>query len=457
MKWKEFADLLRKVRYRVFRLANLCVSEKYLQFHQWRTGQIDALPKLSIGKLNKRLRDFLVEEGEKNESQNRICKNGALPSYIVDALSKYKIGALTSKSKWQGVVRGKTALPTFRGNLAIPIRCDHSPRKAGLRRLERISNGDVELDLMVCLNPYPRVVLKTGKLDGSALAVLNRLLDNPEQSLDGYRQRCFEVCQDRNDPKRWWLHVTYDFPAVETKANKEIVVGIDVGWACPLYVALNNGEARLGYWHFKPLGERAKSLESQHLARRRSMLRGGKDDLAGDTARSGHGRRRRLKATEILAGRINHAYDTLNHQFAKSVVEFAKNHGAGTIQMEDLGGLKDDLQGTLLGQRWRYFQLQEFIKQKAEEAGIEVRKVNPRYTSRRCSKCGYIHVDFDRKYRDTHRENGKTARFKCPKCEFKADPDYNAAKNLANLDIEALIKRQCRKQGIAVRGDEAVT
>ena len=38
MKWKEFADLLRKVRYRVFRLANLCVSEKYLQFHQWRIG-----------------------------------------------------------------------------------------------------------------------------------------------------------------------------------------------------------------------------------------------------------------------------------------------------------------------------------------------------------------------------------------------------------------------------------
>ena len=53
------------------------------------------------------------------------------------------------------------------------------------------------------------------------------------------------------------------------------------------------------------------------------MQRGGKDELAGDTARSGHGRQRRLQSTEILAGRINHAYDTLNHQFAKSVVDFA--------------------------------------------------------------------------------------------------------------------------------------
>ena len=79
------------------------------------------------------------------------------------------------------------------------------------------------------------------------------------------------------------------------------------------------------------------------------MLREGKDVLAGGTGRSGHGRKRRLQSTEVLAGRINRAYNTLNHQLVKSVVEFAKNHWAGVVQMEDLSGLKDDLQGMLLG------------------------------------------------------------------------------------------------------------
>ena len=181
------------------------------------------------------------------------------------------------------------------------------------------------------------------------------------------------------------------------------------------------------------------------------MLRGGKDDLACDTARSGHGRKRRLQSTELLANRINRAYDTLNHQLAKSVIEFAENHGAGVIQMEKLDGLKNKLQGTFLGQRWRYHQLQEFVKQKAGEAGIEVRQVDPRYTSRRCSKCGYIHVAFDRRFRDANRQDGKTAKFKCPKCNCEVDPDYNAAKNLATLDIVEQIGRQCREQGIAAR------
>ena len=37
--WKDLAKLLRDVRYRVFRLENLAVSDKYLAFHLWRTGR----------------------------------------------------------------------------------------------------------------------------------------------------------------------------------------------------------------------------------------------------------------------------------------------------------------------------------------------------------------------------------------------------------------------------------
>ena len=265
---------------------------------------------------------------------------------------------------------------------------------------------------------------------------------------DGYRQRCLEVKHEEST-NRWWLYVTYDFPASpEQGLSQERIVGADLGFSCPLYAAVNNGHARLGWRHFAGLAARIRSLQTQVMARRRNMLTGGKSSLSANTARSGHGRKRKLRPIEQLEGRIGHAYSTLNHQLSSTLIDFAKNNGAGVIQIEDLKGLQDSLTGTFLGARWRYHQLQEYVAYKANEAGIEVRKVNPRFTSRRCSECGYIVAEFDRKFRDANKTAGYTTKFKCPKCEYEADPDYNAARNLATLDIVGMIKRQCAVQGL---------
>jgi len=103
---------------------------------------------------------------------------------------------------------------------------------------------------------------------------------------------------------------------------------------------------------------------------------------------------------------------------------------------------------------WRREQLQSYIKYKAKEAGIEVKEVNPCYTSRRCSECEFIRIDFDSEYRKKNRKNGKAAMFECPQCkknkkDYKPlNADYNAAKNLATPDIEEKIRLQCQKQDI---------
>lgn len=447
MPWAELAKLLRDVRYRVFRLANLAMSERYLDFYLFRTGRKEELKTRTIGELNRELAKILTDEGLSREELGRFAKSGALPAAVCDALGQYKIRAITSGEKWKEVTSGRASLPTFRSNMAIPVRCD----KAGNRRLERMPSGDVEVDLMVCLKPYPRVVLKTGKLDSGPKAILERLLDNPEQSDQGYRQRCFEI-QHRDRDNKWWLNVSYDFiPEGHPNLSKDRIVGVDLGFACPAFAALSNGHARLGWNHFAGLGARVRRLQSQTMARRRNILKGGKSALSKSTGRSGHGVGRKIKSIERLNGLIDNAYKTLNHQISHSVVEFALDHGAGVIQIEDLEGLKTKLSGTFLGERWRYFQLQEFLRYKAKENGIEVRNVDPQYTSRRCSKCGFIHKGFTREFRDKKRRGGFLTRFECPECEFKTDPDYNAARNLATLDIEKLIMQQCEKQGIALR------
>lgn len=447
---EQLAKLLRDARYRVFRLANLAVSENYLNFHMFRTGREHQ--KSTIGQLNRRLREMLVEEKVPEEDLARFSKEGALPASVCDALSKYKIGALTAPAKWRDVTRGKASLPTFRSDISIPIRCD----KAASRRLECISKDDVQVELQVCLKPYPRVVLMTSKkkIGDGVRAILDRLLDNPDQNMDGYRQRCFEVKHDDRN-KRWWLYVTYDFPAtMHNSLNPTVAVGVDLGVSCPLYAAISNGHARLGRRQFRALGARIRSLQTQVMARRRGMQAGGQVAVSQETARSGHGRKRKLQPIKKLEGRINDAYNTLNHQLSTAVIDFAKNHGAGVIQIENLDDLKETLRGTYLGGRWRYHQLREFLEYKSKEAGIELRRVNPRYTSRRCSKCGFIYVQFDRVFRDAGSRDGRPRGFSCadPKCgygrENHVDPDYNAARNLADLEIEAKIAEQCKKQGL---------
>ena len=211
---------------------------------------------------------------------------------------------------------------------------------------------------------------------------------------------------------------------------------------------MKDRRGRVGRLQFGSLGNRIRALQNEVMARRRSIQRGGRAGVSGETARSGHGRKRKLLPTEKLQKRIERAYSTLNHQLSHCVIEFAKNNGAGVIQIENLKGLKDELRGTFIGQNWRYNQLQNYIKYKAEEAGIEVREVNPFYTSRRCSKCGFIHKDFTFKYRQANKKPGKAAMFECPECGYKKNADYNAARNLATLDIENKICLQCKEQGI---------
>jgi len=51
--------------------------------------------------------------------------------------------------------------------------------------------------------------------------------------------------------------------------------------------------------------------------------------------------------------------------------------------------------------------------------GVPVRFINPKNTSRTCSKCGYVRS----------RVTGRW--FKCPICGFQLDRDLNAARNIA--------------------------
>jgi IS605 OrfB family transposase len=443
MSWPEFGKMLRDVRYRYWRLANMAVCENYMRFYQWRTQQTDANDRHKVKTINRILRKMLIEEKNADEKElSRYSRDGAVSGYICGAFEKTKLSAVKSSSKWKKVITGQESLPLFKKDLAIPINCsDHKPRV-----IEKTESGKYEVDLRICQQPYPRVFLSTGKISDGQRVILERLVSNMTNSLPGYRHRFFEIKEKRG---KWELSVSYDFPKAEaTRLHADIIVGVDLGWSVPLYAAISNGYARIGYKKLKALGDSIKALQTQTIARRRSIQRTGTQDLAAPTARSGHGRKRILRPIEKLEGKIDDAYRTLNHQLSHCVIQFAKNNGAGLIQVENLNGLAEELSGTFIGQRWRYHQLQKYIEYKAKEAGIAFEAVNPCYTSRRCSECGFIHKEFTFEYRQANKKIGKATMFECPKCAYKAIADYNAARNLATADIAEKIRLQCKEQGI---------
>ena len=120
----------------------------------------------------------------------------------------------------------------------------------------------------------------------------------------------------------------------------------------------------------------------------------------------------------------------VNHCISKRLVEVAKGtHRA--IVLEDLKGIRERAKkGTRKTvcktmrqalSSWSFYQLRQFIEYKARVAGVLVIYVDPRNTSRTCSKCGQI----DKKSRRDQEH------FVCSACGHALNADINAALNIA--------------------------
>ena len=114
----------------------------------------------------------------------------------------------------------------------------------------------------------------------------------------------------------------------------------------------------------------------------------------------------------------------INHTIAKSIVAKAKDTGRG-IALEDLSGIRDRITVRHSQRRqhssWAFRQLRTFIEYKAKLAGVVVKLVDPRNTSRTCPVCGCV----DKRNRPSQ------AIFSCVSCGFSSPADTVAATNIS--------------------------
>jgi len=124
-----------------------------------------------------------------------------------------------------------------------------------------------------------------------------------------------------------------------------------------------------------------------------------------------------------LGRKQRHRTRTFAQQTAKQLVEWAPQNAV--LVFEDLHmpqPQKGKIRGHALRRRlslWQHGAIRQATTNKAQVHGLTIAKVDPRYTSKNCSRCGL---------------RGKRHRhmFSCPHCGLSLHADINAARNIRN-------------------------
>ena len=78
--------------------------------------------------------------------------------------------------------------------------------------------------------------------------------------------------------------------------------------------------------------------------------------------------------------------------------------------------------------RWACYELEQCIRYKAQDLGMDVLEIDSKHTRQACSRCGY-----------TDRANRRASRFLCKACGYALHADLNAARNIR---LRGILTRQ---------------
>ncbi len=135
----------------------------------------------------------------------------------------------------------------------------------------------------------------------------------------------------------------------------------------------------------------------------------------------------------------------VNHNISKEIAAMPYD----VLAIEDLTSIRvqsraKGVKFTKKLNNWSFYQLEQFLRYKAEAFGKSVITIDPRYTSQKCSKCGHI-------YKGNRKDNS----FHCVKCGFQIHADLNAARNIAILGKSGDSRRTVTSPYIACDDAEA--
>lgn len=437
--WKEFGEILNKIRYRVPRLMNFSLQkivewenikkQHYFKTNEWLKDK-DYFGKTLTGYINSLIvNDEFFNIIATNIIDESLQKANKLFKARKKEINNYEISLPSFKTKNSPIyLKGRNIILEKQDKFYI-IKLPLMSRKSGQK------------------TSYQASLLVKSK---SQKTIINRLLN------EEYKLGCSQIIYNERK-RKWFVKLTYSFEQKqEFNLDKDKILGVDIGIVKPISIALNDS-LKWFYIDSQELNDTRKKIEKY----RNSVC---KSKAYCSNGNIGHGRNSRMKNVYKIKDKVARYKDTINHKYSKYVVDKAVAFGCGVIQMEKLTGITNV--NTFL-RNWPYFDLQQKIEYKAKEKGIEVKYIDPHFTSQRCNVCGYIHEDNRKTQAEFVCQNcGYGSLYKCTSCGYrqkesgeckecgnktyleKVNADFNAAKNIAIDGIEKIIKEQCKKQGI---------
>lgn len=310
---------------------------------------------------------------------------------------------------------GERALSTYKKGMEIPFSIRENKRLKLFIKEEGIY-----------LKWFKEILfrLEFGKDASNNRCIVERLIESDKQQKkkgEDYVANNSSIKLVKNGRNtRIFLLLSIDIPAKKQVLDKDVVLGVDLGIKCPLYLAINKND------NFK-----MQIGDIEHFHNQRTMFQKRFKSLQKlMCTQGGHGRKKKLEPLEKLKEKERNWVHTQNHVYSREVIKQALKQNAGTIHMESLkdfgkgkeGYVKDEYKYLL--RYWSYYELQSMIEYKAKLEGIEVKYIDPAYTSQTCSYCG------------ERGERKKQEEFVCtnPQCKRrgeKINADFNAARNIA--------------------------
>lgn len=388
--------------------------------------------------------DYKKEHGVYPKTED-ILNYKTVMGYAYDSLkhdyNKFNSGNYTATvkkacDKWKSdlkeVSMGDKNPPTYKKDCPVDL---HNKSLALINE-----DGNYYFNLSLISNKYKKeierksgqfmVLVKVG--DNNQKSILNKVLSGE------YKISASQIIKKGS---KWFVYLSYSFTPSKKQLDSNRILGVDLGitnaatlqiWDCT-----KEKWDRLGWRNCILDGRELIHFRQKFQQRKRALQSSLK--INGITnketkGKKGRGRNTLLKPLDKLSEKESNFRDTMNHKYSKYIVDFAIRNNCGVIQMEDLKGFTAKAKESFL-KSWTYFDLQSKIEYKAQENGIEVIKVKPNYTSKRCSHCGCI----DDENRDC---KNNQAKFKCVICGHEENADINAAKNIALPNIENIITDQ---------------
>lgn len=336
-----------------------------------------------------------------------------IPAEILTDLNRYvQNNHNNNKNK---VKSGERALSTYKKGMGIPFSIKS---ESGLRLFVKEEG--------IYLKWFKGILFKLefGKDSSNNRCIVERLIESYKQQKkkgEDYVANNSSIKLVKNEKNtRIFLLLSIDIPAKKQVLDKEVVLGVDLGIKCPLYLAINKND------NFK-----MQIGDIEHFHNQRTMFQKRFKSLQKlMCTQGGHGRKKKLEPLEKLKEKERNWVHTQNHVYSREVIKQALKQNAGTIHMESLkdfgkgkeGYVKDEYKYLL--RYWSYYELQSMIEYKAKLEGIEVKYIDPAYTSQTCSYCG------ERGERKKQEEFVCTNP-QCKRCGEKINADFNAARNIA--------------------------